>query len=116
MIELPITIRHNFSSRSRTKGFAAIGLSSYLMKKEQYDYLYYYGNTGTYAVHYKSYNNSSKNWLSVLQVSGGFNRKLSRYTSLRVEPYIKMPLQGVGFGKLSLLSGGVNFGITKDLF
>ena len=37
----------------------------------------------------------------------GYERKLSSGFSFTVSPYVKLPLSGVGFGKVKLTSGGV---------
>jgi hypothetical protein len=36
--------------------------------------------------------------------------------SLTVEPYFKLPLQGVGYGKVKLNSGGIVFTLSTRLF
>ncbi len=116
MFELPLAVQYNFSERAHSSWFAAAGISSYIMKSEHYDYLYYYGNTGTQANHEKTYKNQSKNLFSVIQLSAGYTRKIGKTTALRVEPYFKLPVSGIGYGKLPLLSKGIHLGIIKDLF
>jgi hypothetical protein len=86
------------------------------MKKEDYSYTYYYGNTGNTARHDKSYSNSSTNLFSAVSLSGGYTRPLGRIADLRIEPYLKIPLAGMGWNHLPLLSAGVHIGLTKKLF
>lgn len=113
MIEIPLNFRYGFSANQRSGWFGTAGASSYFMKKEDYNYVYYYGNSGTYATHYKKYSNSSKYYFSVLQLSGGYTRSLGKISELRIEPYLKIPIAGMGVGKLPLLSAGLRIGLTK---
>jgi hypothetical protein len=83
------------------------------MQKEDYDYVYRrYGEdyTGT-----KMYKDASKNWLSVGNISVGYERRIFKKTSLRIEPYARIPLKGVGIGSLPLSSMGVLVGITRPI-
>ena len=116
MLELPLSVKYNFSSSHKRSWFATAGVSSYIMKEEDYEYVYYYGNSGTSSTHYKSYKNSSKNFFSVLQVTGGYTHRIGKIGDLRIEPYLKVPVAQMGYGKLHLLSTGLHIGITRKLF
>lgn len=116
MIEIPISIKYNLKTSSKAAWFVTGGASSYLMKKEDYDYLYYYGTTGTQAVHHKSYLHSSNNLFSVLQLTTGYRYQFTPSAALRIEPYLKIPLSGIGIGNMKLVSAGINIGFTKTLF
>ena len=116
MFEIPLAIRYNFTSPKKSNWFATAGLSSYLMEEEDYSYLYYYGTSGTYAWHDKYYNQGARHYFSIMHVSGGITRPLGKFADLRIEPYFKIPLTGLGSGKLPLLSTGVHVGITRKLF
>lgn len=104
--EIPLTFAYNFGATKNHNWFASTGLSSYIMKKETYDYVYKYNNGTTYT-HQTTYNNENTNLFSVLSVSGGYTRKLSKTFSLSAEPYLKLPLSGVGAGSVQLNSAGV---------
>jgi hypothetical protein len=114
MIEIPLNIKYNFKSKGKTALFTAVGLSSYIMKQENYDYTMV--STGQPYPYSKSYNESSKFLLSALNVSAGYNHSLGKVGMLRVEPYVKIPLKGVGIGSLPITSVGINVGITKKIF
>jgi hypothetical protein len=114
MIEVPIDIRYNFNSTDRRTWFSTLGLSSYIMKKEDYDYTYE-GQTSSYD-YYKTYKNATTNLVSVAYFSMGVQQKIGNTISLRVEPYLKMPLKGLGIGSLPITSAGLNVGFTKRIF
>lgn len=114
MIEIPLNIKYNFKSSGKATWFSVLGVSSYFMKQENYDYTII--STGQPYPYSKSYNQSSKFLLSALNVSAGYNRSLGKVAKLRVEPYVKIPLKGIGIGSLPITSVGVNIGITKKIF
>jgi len=116
MWEIPLSVRYNFKSSAKHTWFGTAGVSSYLMKKEDYDYVYYYPMTGQSYNRYRSYDNASKHLFSVAQISVGYSHQLGKIADLRVEPYFKIPLRGVGVGSMPLQSAGVHIGITKKLF
>jgi hypothetical protein len=113
MVEIPLSIRYDFKPAARSHWFAAAGISNFLMKKENYDYTYYYYSTNYYATYHKTYEKASRDWMSVLQLSGGYNYSLKNGLRLRLEPYLQLPLKGVGYGDLPLTSYGFRLGIEK---
>jgi hypothetical protein len=106
--EIPLNLSYNFSRSDKHSWFATTGLSSFIMKKEVYKYLYKYpGNPPTTYTYTKTINNENKHYFSVLTLSGGYQRNINKTFSIAAEPYIKVPLAGVGFGKVKLNSAGV---------
>lgn len=114
MYMIPVNIRYNFKKKSGSGWFASAGVSSYLMKKEDYTY-----DITRYGISYSSdytYNESRNTFSAVLNLSGGYTHKLGKMGDLRIEPYIKLPLRKVGIGSLPLQSAGVYIGLTKNIF
>ncbi len=113
MFEIPLNARYNFVQNKKGGFFVAAGLSSYIMKNEKYNY-----SAEAYGQNYdanKSYNNSTKNWFSIIDVNAGYERSIKNIGNFRIEPYIKLPLKGIGIGSLPVLSTGLNIGITRTL-
>jgi hypothetical protein len=111
MIEVPLALKYNFSTYKNSGLFATMGISSYFMLKEEYTYNYYYGTVGP-VPHKKQYKNSSVNLFSALSLSGGYTHRLGNF-DVRIEPYLKLPVSGMGIGKLPFFSTGLQVGITK---
>jgi hypothetical protein len=86
------------------------------MKSESYDYYYKYTLTGPTINSKWTTKNENKHFFSVLTLSGGYQHHLSKNISLTIEPYIKLPLSGVGYGKVKLNSGGMLFSIGAKPF
>ena len=114
--EIPVTVSYSFSRASNHNWFASTGLSSYLMKRESYGYLYKDPATGNSDYYYKTWNNKNKHYFSVLNISGGYERIFSKRLSLIVEPYVQVPLSGVGNGKMKLNSAGMLFTVNVNPF
>ncbi|HVX52251.1 MAG TPA: outer membrane beta-barrel protein [Chitinophagaceae bacterium] len=113
MIEIPVNVRYTFTSGKKNNLYAIAGLSSYLMGREYYDYEYSDMNYPyTRGV---NYNNHVKNWFSIANFGIGYQRSLGLKTSLRVEPFIKVPVSGVGTANMSITSAGLYFGITRKI-
>jgi hypothetical protein len=109
--ELPLSISYNFSKSAKKSFFASAGVSSYLMKTEKYNYSYKYYPAGPTLNREWTIKDENKHYFSALTLSGGYQQNINKYISLMVEPYVKLPLSGVGFGKVKLNSGGVLFSI-----
>jgi len=107
--DIPVTVDYKISSNKKQSWFASAGLSSLLMKEEIYDYYYKPINSPTYTTFTKTINNQNKHYFSVLNLSGGYTRVLNKNISLQAEPYFKIALDGIGYGKVKLNSGGVLF-------
>jgi len=114
MWEIPINVRYNLSSGPTTKWFAAAGVSTYLMTRENYISKI---QTGTWT--YDSpwdIKKPSQYWFSVVNLSVGFEQKIGRIGNLRLEPYLRIPLKGMGTGSLPIMSAGLNIGITRRIW
>ncbi|HEX7902965.1 MAG TPA: hypothetical protein VF487_03720 [Chitinophagaceae bacterium] len=106
--EIPVTLAYQLGSSKKYSWFASAGLSSYLMKKEKYAYLYKYANGQTYT-YKRIYENENKHLFSVLSLSGGYTRTINNSFTLSAEPYFKIPLSGIGHGNVKLNSAGMLF-------
>jgi len=114
MIEVPVNVKINFISSAKNNWFFVTGLSSYFMKNEDYNYIIS-NPWGTYP-YSKKYEESSSFLLSVINMGIGYSHVISKGATLRIEPYAKIPLHGVGLGKLPITSAGINIGFTKKIF
>ncbi|MBL7725467.1 MAG: hypothetical protein JNK27_15065 [Chitinophagaceae bacterium] len=109
--EIPLTISYNFGITGKQNWFVSAGLSSYLMKRETYNYFYKNFPSGpTYNSEW-TIENENKHLFSVFTLSGGYQRQLSRSVSIIAEPYVKLPSGGVGYGKVKLNSAGLLFSV-----
>lgn len=104
MFEVPVGFRYDLIQKPRSRWFAGAAMSSYYVQKEKYIYNYeqyvhgqmsgWEGKTGWF-------------WLSHLNASVGYEHRISNKLSIMAEPYIQLPLKGVGYGKVNLITTGM---------
>jgi hypothetical protein len=75
------------------------------MLDEEYTYNYTYG-TKPYSKT-KEISHQNEHWFGVQNLSAGYYRKLSPAFSVGVEPFVKIPLSGIGNGNVRLTSAGI---------
>jgi hypothetical protein len=109
MIEIPLNIRYNFATNNNYNLFALAGASSYLVQKENYDYQYSRYNN-LYSSN-KSYSQSSNELFNIINLGAGFEKRVGKTTALRIEPYVKLPVKGMGIGDMRLTSAGILVGV-----
>ncbi len=110
-IEIPVTLKYNFTSNPNGF-FAAAGISSYIIVKEnnQYDAMV----SGQPQQMVATYKNSTFYPASGINIMAGYQHSLGKKTSIRIEPYIQIPLTGVGVGALPVTSTGVHLILTRN--
>jgi hypothetical protein len=115
MWEIPLNVRYNFNPAGKTRWFATAGLSTYLMSREDYTYAYKYAGPRTWNSSW-DLKKPSHYPFSIVGASVGFEQRLGNVGNLRIEPYVRVPLSGIGTGKLPIMSTGINIGITRRLW
>jgi hypothetical protein len=104
--EIPLILNFNFKQSLKYQWFGGIGVSSYFMKKEDYDFISKNpSGQGSYSNY--SIRNENKHFFSSLRVSAGYERSLKKPISLVAEPYLNIPISGVGYGKVKLYNAGI---------
>ena len=110
VLDVPLNLRYDAVVRAHGRWFGTAGLSSFFMQRENYSYDYLDSGT-TKNWELPSLVNVNHHLFSVLNLSAGYEYSLGTHWRLQAEPYAKVPLAGVGAGKVKLLSGGVYFGL-----
>ena len=105
MLEIPLNVRYNINQNTKSQWFASTGLSTYLMMNQNYRYYYYF--TGMPSERDWNRSADTTHFLSILNISGGFEKSISRTLSIQAEPYLKIPLSGMGFGEMDINSYGL---------
>lgn len=104
ILDIPLTLKYDVWNFNRSRIFASAGVASYVMLSEEYEFSYeqyrddlaqsWDARTG------KGY------WLSNAGFSVGFEYDLHTNWSVRAEPFLRVPLKGVGEGNVKLYSAG----------
>ena len=107
--EVPINIDYRFKQSKNKSWFVSAGTSNFFMKKEVYDYYYKPPYSTQYANYTRTFENLSKHYFSTLNLSAGYSRKINSHFTLQAEPFTKIALKGIGYGKVKLNSSGIVF-------
>lgn len=111
--EIPVSVVYNFTPGKKLSIFASAGLSSYIMKREDYRLYYdHYGNPYQADVYYEG----NKSLFSVLRLSAGIEKKISSRFSILASPGVAVPLSGVGDGEVKLYSADITIGLKFTPF
>lgn len=106
IIDIPINIRRYFEGKNGNRWFVNTGVSTYLMLREDYDYEYTRPSTNwALTGQVKGENNHV---FGIANVSFGYETNLNKKFRLAVEPFMKLPLTGIGQGEVKFLSFGTN--------
>ena len=109
MYEVPVAVTFDIVSTRKTRLFASAGLSSYFVQSEEYYYHFDAPNPG--AVNGWTGKKPSTLWFGIGTLSAGLDFRASRTLSLGIEPYFKVPLEGMGWADVDLYSTGVMFAV-----
>ncbi len=115
IVDIPLNLRYDLWQRPRYQLFISAGLSSLLMRREQYTYDYELLYGKPVAPYSWELDNGSQHVLKVLNLSAGYERAVGQRWTVQAEPFVKLPLAGVGFGAVRLSSAGVFFSLKYGL-
>ncbi len=109
VLDIPVNIRYAVMALPKQTVYLQTGLSSYFMLKE--DYRYDYDNYGQpYSKHWIA-PRGNKHVLGVLNLALGYSRQIKPGIWVGAEPFVKVPLNGIGAGKVNLMSIGSFFSV-----
>lgn len=114
VLEIPLIASYTVAENQQRSIDLNLGLSSYLMLKEDYTFKYTPGSG--IADRLVEKRNANQHLMSVVDLSATYFIKLkTEKFKIGVEPFVKIPLTGVGEGKVNLKSSGVSLKIRYDL-
>jgi len=106
--EIPVSFQYNLITKPKTVYYLSAGISSYLMKTEDYDFTVVRNNAiYTYPYYYKK----NSHFLAALNIGAGVEKKMFNKLYLQVAPFVNIPLNGVGEGKIKLYTAGLSVGL-----
>jgi hypothetical protein len=114
MLEMPINLKYNFKTSAKSSWSSIAGFTSYLITNENYDYTF--ETSGQVGSRYIKYNEKSVNILSAINLGISYEYQLNKKATIKLEPTVKLPLRGIGYGRLPITSTGLNIGIMKGIF
>lgn len=107
MIDIPLNLRYNFFIRGKHQIFISAGTSTYFVLKEDY-YFHYEQDDPELPTHWGTEKTTIYPF-GIINFSAGYQYMLGRKSALQVEPFIKIPTTGIGWGNVDLHTLGVYF-------
>lgn len=111
VLDLPLNIKYHADGNPEHNLFFSAGMSSYIMLKERYVFVYDKTNTR------RSYDYKKRNiyFMGIVNLSFGYERKLNKRFWAGLEPFLKVPLKPVGAGEAQLVTSGIHLHIRYAL-
>ena len=106
VLEFPMMVQDTVLDRGRNRWVLGAGTSSYLMQSESYRYHFDQPNPG--AKEGWDSRNSSRFLFNMLNVTIGYERQVMPGLMVGIEPYVKLPLERIGWSSLKLYSTGAS--------
>ncbi len=115
VIDIPVNLNIVMMSNRNVNILASAGISSYIMLSETYNFIY--NPSPAYPTGGREYTlrNANQHILSIVNLSVGLEKPLTKQSSLVIQPYAKIPLTGIGQGETDLKSFGVGFQLNYSL-
>ncbi|MES2650817.1 MAG: outer membrane beta-barrel protein [Bacteroidota bacterium] len=114
VLEIPLRASYTIGGNHKNSININAGLSSYIMLKENYRFIYTAASGRK--DRFLEEKNANQHYLSVIDLSATYNIKLkNKKFALGLEPYVKIPISGIGEGSVPLKSSGISLKINYEL-
>lgn len=113
LIEFPVMIRYTAIDKGISRWFVSAGASSYLMQEESYTYNFEEPNPGAKAGW--ETNRTSPFMFNMINFSLGYEHDVLPGFTVGLEPYIKLPIEDIGWPNVKLFSTGASITLRYAL-
>lgn len=104
VLDIPINLSYNWNPHKRLQFLSTIGVSNYFILGEDYHYRFFNGNPG--AAEGWDTEEMTRQMFGVGNLSVGILWYVKPKIGIKVEPYLKVPLKEIGWGRVDLYSTG----------
>jgi hypothetical protein len=111
VIEIPVAVKYNFSKKKNTV-YAKAGVSSYIITKEANKYQAVV--SGQQQEVNSIYKKNHSYFASDVRISAGYQHTVAKKINIRIEPFIQIPLKGIGVGNMPVTSTGLQLVLTRN--
>lgn len=112
-IEIPLKLKFDFFTKRNFDLFVAGGVSAYIITREKN--MYHITLNGDNKNLLCVYEENNYGLPAVANVSAGYEKNIFKNFDIRIEPYLKIPLRGMGVGSLPVTSAGLQIAIIGRL-
>ncbi|MEO9477028.1 MAG: hypothetical protein ABJG41_15895 [Cyclobacteriaceae bacterium] len=114
VIDIPIVLSYRLLDKTKWSLIVAGGVSTYILLDQYYYYRFDQPNPGA-SEGWNTRENETLKW-RIVDLSLGWEYQLNTQTTLRLEPYVQVPMDEVGWGNVSLHGSGVLITYRRKLF
>lgn len=109
VLDIPLNFNYAFIKKGNNTLSLGAGISSYLMLNEDYNFIY--NNPVSTDLKEIQVVNQNRHWLSIVNFQAIYERRLNSKFGISLQPYLKVPLNDIGFArvKLQTFSTAINF-------
>lgn len=107
MIDIPLNLRFDFIQNKKNKVFLSAGASTYFVTKE--DYYFHYDQEDPDLPDHWGTDKTTIYPFGIINLSLGYEHEFTQRSGFQVEPFIKIPTTGIGWGNVDLHTIGVSF-------
>jgi len=111
LVEIPLHVRYDVLAKKDHRFFSSAGISSYILTKESNQY--HTSLNGTEAMMYATYKKNRGYFAASLDLAIGYEKNIGKKSSIRIQPYIQVPIKGIGVGSLKVMSPGVHIAYRR---
>jgi hypothetical protein len=111
VIEIPLHILYDVFKNRKRNIFSSAGFSSYILTKEYNQY--HTSTNGNMQMMYGTYENNRSYFAASLDFGIGYEQNIWRNSGIRFQPYIQIPVKGMGVGDLQVMSTGLRIALIK---
>jgi hypothetical protein len=104
IVEIPLMVQFDILQRSKSRFFISSGISSYFMRSENYQYKFNEPNPG--AANSWTAKKPTQYLFKIGHLSAGYDRFIGKNFSIGIEPFLKIPFEGIGWTDINLYSTG----------
>jgi len=113
MLDIPLNIDYQVFAKNKNSISVGTGISSFIMLKESYQYNY----AASHVYGLSSYNvdNPDKYLFSSVNFQANYRRQINSKIGLNIMPYVKVPLNDIGYSRVKLQTVGVAVGLNWNI-
>jgi len=113
VLDIPLNAYYRFLPHARASFYAGLGFSSYFMLEEKYTYTF---DLPTGSRDFTGYiEKENIEWFKMLNISLGVQYRITKRIHMQLEPFLKVPLAGIGEWDVKLSSMGVFMGLKYKI-
>jgi hypothetical protein len=113
VLEIPVMVQYTVANAGKGRFLIGGGASSYVMLNESYRYYFDQPNPG--AKEGWDSKNRSRFLFNMINFTVGYEREVAPGLLLGLEPYLKIPIEEIGWSNLKLFSMGASFTLRYNL-